>query len=100
MLALLSAVVSGSLRNRPVVLAATALFLIVSLRAATQLPIDVVPDVTSVQVQVITGAPALSPVEVEQYITVPVERSMAGIPKTTEVRSISKYGLSVVTVVF
>ena len=55
---------------------------------------------TNVQVQVITAAPALSPVEVEQYVTVPVERAMAGIPQSTEMRSISKYGLSVVTVVF
>ena len=66
----------------------------------SMLPIDAVPDVTNVQVQVITAAPALSPVEVEQYVTVPVERAMAGIPKVEEVRSISKYGLSVVTVVF
>ena len=61
------------------------------------LPIDAVPDVTNIQVQIITPAPALSPVEVEQYVTVPVERAMAGIPKTTEIRSISKYGISVVT---
>ena len=100
MLALLSAVVRWSLRNRPIVLAVTVLFIAVGLRAATQLPIDAVPDVTNVQVQIITAAPALSPIEVEQYVTVPVERAMAGIPKTTEVRSISKYGLSVVTIVF
>jgi cobalt-zinc-cadmium resistance protein CzcA len=59
-----------------------------------------VPDVTNVQVQIITAAPALSPVEVEQYISVPVERAMSGMPKTAQVRSVSKYGLSVVTVVF
>ncbi len=70
------------------------------MHAAVNLPIDAVPDVTNVQVQVITAAPALSPVEVEQYVTVPVERAMSGIPKVEEVRSISKYGLSVVTVVF
>jgi len=99
-MALLSWILNWSLRNRPIVLLATALFALFGLRSATMLPIDAVPDVTSVQVQVITSAPALSPVEVEQYVTVPVERAMAGIPKTTEVRSISKYGLSVVTVVF
>jgi cobalt-zinc-cadmium resistance protein CzcA len=69
-------------------------------RAALTLPIDAVPDVTNVQIQIITAAPALSPVEVEQYVSVPVERSMAGIPKTTEIRSISKYGISVVTIAF
>ncbi len=97
---LLSAIVAWSLRNRPVVIAATLLFALVGLRAAFTLPVDAVPDITGVQVQVITTAPALSPVEIEQYVTVPVERAMAGIPKTSEVRSISKYGLSVVTVVF
>ena len=100
MLAFLSAVVSWSLKNRPVVLAATILFIVIGIRSALSLPMDAVPDVTNVQVQIITAAPALSPVEVEQYISVPVERAMAGMPRTTEVRSISKYGLSVVTVVF
>ena len=56
-------------------------FVVVGVRSALNLPIDAVPDVTNVQVQVITAAPALSPVEVEQYVTVPVERAMAGIPK-------------------
>lgn len=100
MLTLFSAIVRWSLRNRPVVLVGTLLFIALGLRAATRLPIDAVPDVTNVQVQVITPAPALSPVEVEQYVTVPVERAMAGLPKSTEVRSISKYGLSVVTIAF
>src|SRR5262245_13606313 len=97
---LLSAIVAWSLRNRPVVLVACALFMFVGVRAALTLPIDAVPDITNMQVQIITSAPALSPVEVEQYVTVPVERAMAGIPKMTEVRSISKYGISVVTLVF
>jgi cobalt-zinc-cadmium resistance protein CzcA len=95
-----SAVVSWSLAHRPVVLVAALLFTLFGVRAATLLPVDAVPDVTNVQVQVITSAPALSPLEVEQYVSVPVERAMAGIQKTTEVRSVSKYGLSVVTVVF
>ena len=99
-MALLSGIVHWSLRNRPVVLVATLLFVFIGVRAALSLSIDAVPDITNVQVQIITTAPALSPVEVEQYVTVPVERSMAGIPKSTEVRSVSKYGLSVVTIVF
>jgi heavy metal efflux system protein len=99
-MAFLSAIVAWSLRNRAVVLVATLLFVAVGVRAAVSLPVDAVPDVTNVQVQIITTAPALSPVEVEQYVTVPVERAMAGVPKSTEVRSVSKYGLSVVTVVF
>ena len=63
-----------------VVVAAAVAPRLVGLRAAATLPIDAVPDITNVQVQVITTAPALSPVEVEQYVTVPVERAMAGIP--------------------
>ena len=96
----LSAVVRWSLHNRPIVLLATVMFLLIGWRAAVTLPVDAVPDITTIQVQVITSAPALSPVEVEQYVTVPVERAMAGIPRSTEVRSLSKYGVSVVTVVF
>ena len=99
-MAFLAAVLRLSLRYRAVVLVATALFVVFGIRSALSLPIDAVPDITNVQVQIITAAPALSPVEVEQYVTVPVERAMAGLPKTTEIRSTSKYGLSVVTVVF
>ncbi len=99
-MALLSAIVAWSLRNRAVVVVATILFVLFGIRAALSLPIDAVPDVTNVQVQIITSAPALSPVEMEQYVSIPVERAMAGIPRTTQVRSVSKYGISVVTVVF
>jgi heavy metal efflux system protein len=99
-MALFHAIVRWSLANRPVVLLAAVILTLVGVRSALRLPVDAVPDVTNVQVQIITSAPALSPAEVEQYVTVPVERAMAGIPKTTEVRSTSKYGLSVVTVAF
>jgi cobalt-zinc-cadmium resistance protein CzcA len=98
--ALLSAIVRWSLRNRAVVVVATVLFAVIGVRSLFELPIDAVPDLTNVQVQIITPAPALSPIEVEQYVTVPVERAVAGIPRTTQVRSVSKYGLSVVTIVF
>src|SRR3982751_3949894 len=97
---LLGRIVSWSLRHRAAILVATVLLVVAGVKSALELPIDAVPDVTNVQVQVITAAPALSPVEVEQYVTVPVERAMAGIPKVEQVRSISKYGLSVVTIVF
>ncbi len=96
----LTAIVNASLKNRAVVLIATLLFILLGVQAALRLPIDAVPDVTNVQVQIITAAPALSPIEVEQYVTVAVERAVSGIPKVTQVRSISKYGLSVVTIVF
>lgn len=66
----------------------------------TRLPIDAVPDVTNVQVQINTRAPGLSPLEAEQRITFPVETAMGGLPRLDHTRSISRYGLSQVTVVF
>jgi heavy metal efflux system protein len=66
----------------------------------SRLPIDAVPDVTNVQVQINTQAPGLSPPETEQRITFPIETAMAGLPKLDYTRSISRYGLSQVTVVF
>ena len=65
-----------------------------------RLPLDAVPDVTNVQVQVLTSAPALAATEVERQITFPVEVAMSGLPGTTELRSVSMFGLSAVTVVF
>ncbi len=65
-----------------------------------QLPIDAVPDITNNQVQVVTTSPTLAPQEVEQLITFPIEISVANIPRVVEIRSISRYGLSVVTIVF
>src|SRR3954466_7736460 len=66
----------------------------------TRLPIDAVPGVTNVQVQITTRAPGLSPLESEQRITFPIETVMGGLPKLEYTRSISRYGLSQVTVVF
>ena len=66
----------------------------------TRLPIDAVPDITNVQVQINVKAPGYSPLETEQRITFPVETVMAGLPKLDYTRSLSRYGLSQVTVVF
>jgi cobalt-zinc-cadmium resistance protein CzcA len=65
-----------------------------------RLPIDAVPDITNVQVQINTTAPGYSPLEAEQRITYPIETTMAGLPRLAQTRSISRYGLSQVTVVF
>ncbi len=65
-----------------------------------KLPIDAVPDITNNQVQVVTTSPSLAPQEVEQFITFPVEMAMANLPGVEEVRSVSRFGLSLVTVVF
>ena len=66
--------------------------------SVSSLPLDAVPDLTNVQVQVLTTSPALGPVEVEQFITFPVENAMSGLPGVSEIRSISRFGLSAVTV--
>jgi cobalt-zinc-cadmium resistance protein CzcA len=68
--------------------------------SALRLPIDAVPDMTNVQVQVATKAGALSPLEVERFVTFPVETTMGGLPQLHEIRSVSKFGLSLVTIVF
>ena len=65
-----------------------------------KLPIDAVPDITNVQVQINTAAPGYSPLETEQRISYPIETVMAGLPQLSQVRSLSRYGLSQVTVIF
>jgi cobalt-zinc-cadmium resistance protein CzcA len=97
---LLSRLVEWSLRNRVLVIVATLTLVLMGVRAASRLPVDAVPDVTTIQVQVITSAPALPPLEIERYVSVPVERAMQGLPGATEVRSLSRYGISIVTIVF
>ena len=97
---MLRRIVDFSLENRPLVLIAAVLMILGGGYALTQLPIDVQPDITNVQVQVLTKAPALGPVEMEQFITYPIEAAMNGLPRLHEIRSISRYGLSAVTVVF
>ena len=93
-------VIAFALKNRLLILALTALLVGVGVWSMIRLPIDAIPDVTNVQVQINTNAPALSPLEVERQITLPVELAMFGLPDLEEVRSLSKFGLSQVTVIF
>jgi cobalt-zinc-cadmium resistance protein CzcA len=97
---MLKALISISLRNKAMVLLATATMALFGLFALFQLPIGAVPDVTTNQVQVITTTRNLSTADVERFITHPVELEMANLPGLVEIRSVSKFGLSVVTVVF
>ena len=97
---MLSRLIEFCLENRLLVIVLVALVAVSGVYNAIVIPIDAVPDMTNVQVQIITEAGSLSPLEVEQYITYPVESTMGGLPNTEEVRSVSKLGLSVVTVVF
>ncbi|MFO0913744.1 MAG: CusA/CzcA family heavy metal efflux RND transporter [Pirellulales bacterium] len=97
---MLSRLIEISLENRLLVIVLVGLVAALGLYNATQIPIDAVPDLTNTQVQVITEAGSLSPIEVERYVTYPVESTMGGLPHIEEIRSISQLGLSVVTVVF
>lgn len=92
--------VAWALRNRFLVIVLGLLFVAVGVEHMLRLPIDAVPDVTNVQVQVLTKAPALAPLEVERLVTFPVESAMAGLPDIEDIRSVSKFGLSAVTIVF
>ncbi len=93
-------VLEWSLKNRVMVIIASLVLVVGGLSAMLRLPIDAVPDVTNVQVQILTSSPALGPEEVEKFVTTPVEQAMSGLPDVVEVRSTSKFGLSAVTVVF
>ena len=89
-----------SLRHRLVVVLLALLLVVAGVRAFRDLPIDAFPDVTNIQVTIISQASTFSPLEVEQLVTYPLEQACAGLPRSTEVRSLSKFGLSMVTVVF
>jgi len=96
----LDAVVEFAIRWRKVVLGHALAVLVLGVLAAQVLPIDAVPDVTNVQVQVLTNAQGLSAEEMEQFVTRPVEMGLNGVPHLTEIRSITREGVSTVTVVF
>src|SRR6059058_786573 len=89
-----------SLRHRAFVLLATLALVGVGLWSATRLPIDAVPDITGVQVQINTEVPALAAEESEKLVTQPIELEMAGLPGMEEMRSLTKFGLSQVTLNF
>ena len=97
---MLERILHFSIRQRWAVIGVTLAVSAVGVASYQRLPIDAVPDITNVQVQINTGAAGFTPLEVEQRITFPVETAMAGLPKLDFTRSISRYGLSQVTVVF
>lgn len=93
-------IIDFSLNNRFLVIILWLLLVAIGINSLRTLPIDAVPDVTNVQVQILTNSSGLAPEEVEQFITFPVETSMSGLPRIEDIRSVSRFGLSVVTVVF
>ena len=94
------ALIAFSLRNKFPVLMLTAVMVGAGIYSMLRLPIDAVPDVTPNQVLVLTQAPGLGPAEVERFITFPVETAMSGLPGITEIRSVSRFGLSSVYIYF
>ncbi len=97
---MLSQIIHFSVRNKFFIFLLTALIVGFGLYAVSHIPIGAVPDVTNNQVQVITTSRKLSTQDMEKYVTYPVELEMANLPGVKEIRSVSKFGLSVVTVVF
>lgn len=97
---MLNKIIGWSIRHRIAVIVGAVALAFIGFLAFLELPIDAFPDTTPVQVQINTVAEALSPIEIERQITFPVEQAISGLPGLSEVRSVSKFGLSQVTVIF
>jgi cobalt-zinc-cadmium resistance protein CzcA len=97
---MLLSIIRGGLQNRIVILVLALALIGFGVRALQHLSVDAFPDVTNIQVQIATDAGGRSPEEVERFITVPLEIAMTGLPGLTEMRSLNKNGLSIITLVF
>ena len=97
---MLEALLKFSIARRGVIMTLMVALIALGIYNFQRLPIDAVPDITNVQVQINTQAPGYTPLEVEQRITVPIETAITGLPNLEYRRSLSRYGLSLVTVVF
>ncbi len=97
---MINRIIYFSIKNKLFIGLMTVALIIAGIYSMTQIPLDAVPDITNNQVQVITVAPNLGTEDIEQFVTYPVELSMSNLPGVIEIRSISRFGLSVVTIVF
>ncbi len=97
---MLERLMAASLRNRLLVGLGLVLVVAIGTWSIATIPIDAFPDVTNIQVEVISTAPGLSPLEIERAVTYPIETAMRGLPGLVTMRSATKYGISVVTLVF
>jgi heavy metal efflux system protein len=97
---MLQSIVHGALKHRLILVVVAIALVLFGINAAQHLSVDAFPDVTNVQVQIATEAPGKSPEEVERFITIPVEIAMTGLPGMTDMRSLNKPGLSLITLVF
>src|SRR6185503_6209195 len=97
---MINTIIRFSVSHRLIVMLLVVILIGAGWYSLRRLPIAAVPNVTNVQVQVLTAAPSLAPLEIERQITFPIEVAMSGLPDIEEIRSVSKFGLSAVTVVF
>ena len=97
---MINRIIDFSINNKLIIGLLTLTLVAGGIWSMTKVPIDAVPDITNNQVQVITQAPNLGTIDIEQFVTYPVELAMANLPGVTEIRSVSRFGLSVVTIVF
>src|SRR4030042_925381 len=99
-MSMISRLIDGSLRNRNLVVVGVFLLAGLGIWSFIGIPIDAFPDVTNIQVEVLSSASGMSPLEVEKFVTHPLEMVMRGLPRLTQLRSVSRFGLSVITAVF
>src|SRR5512136_2090284 len=97
---MLEAIIARTLKNRNFVILGVIVLVAFGVYSYVNLPIDAFPDVTNVQVEILSTAPGLSALEIERFVTYPIENAMRGLPDVVQMRSITKFGLSVVTIVF
>lgn len=97
---MINSIIDFSIRNKLIIGLFTVALVAAGIWSITKVPLDAVPDITNNQVQIITQAPNLGTEDIEQFVTYPVELAMANLPGVLEIRSVSRFGLSVVTVVF
>src|SRR5512136_1577392 len=97
---MLERLMAASLRNRLLVGLGLVLVVAIGAWSVVTIPIDAFPDVTNIQVEIVSTAPGLSPLEIERVLTYPIESAMRGLPGLVTMRSATKYGISVITLVF
>src|SRR5512146_1503473 len=97
---MLEKIIKQTLKYRSFVLLGVLVLIVFGVYSYLTLPIDAFPDVTNVQVEILSTAPGLSALEIERFVTYPIENAMRGLPGVVQMRSITKFGLSVVTIVF
>jgi len=97
---MLNAIIEFSIRNKLIIALGTIALIVFGAYETTKLPIDAVPDITNNQVQIITVAPSFGATDIERLVTFPIEQASSNIPGTLEIRSFSRFGLSLVTIVF